>query len=86
VANEADDLLKRILDEVIDGRGALGESIGHVGKRLDSFRDETLSNFDGTFLRLENVESEVQAMRAGFFRDPFGVGDFRRRVDPGAAR
>jgi hypothetical protein len=86
VASEADDLLKRILDEVHDGRRALGESIGHVGMRLDSFRDETLSNFDGTFRRLENVESEVQAISAAFFRDPFGVGDFRRRVDPGAAR
>jgi hypothetical protein len=85
VANEADDLLKRILDEVHDGRRALGESIGHVGMRLDSFRDETLRNFAGTFARLENVESELQAISA-FFRDPFGVGDFRRRVDPGAAR
>jgi chromosome segregation ATPase len=68
VANEADDLLKRILDEVLDGRRALGESIGQVGKRLDSFRDETLSNFDGTFLRLENVESEVQAISAALAR------------------
>ncbi|MCA1732562.1 MAG: hypothetical protein LC732_03060, partial [Acidobacteria bacterium] len=68
VANEADDLLKRLLDEVLEGRRALGEGIEGVGNRLDSFRNETLSNFDGVFLRLENVESEIQAVSAALAR------------------
>jgi hypothetical protein len=63
VANEPDNLLKRVLDEVLDGRRALSEGIDGVRNRLESFRDETLTNFDGVFLRLENVESEVLNVR-----------------------
>jgi hypothetical protein len=66
VAN--DDLLKRLLDEVLEGRRELGEGIDGVRTRLDSFREETLSNFDGAFLRLENVESEVHAISAALAR------------------
>ena len=68
MANEADDLLKRLLDEVLEGRRALGEGIEGVGNRLDSFRNETLSNFDGVFGRIENVESEIQAISAAVAR------------------
>lgn len=68
MANEADDLLKRLLDEVLEGRRALGEGIEGLGDRLDSFRNETLSNFDGVFGRLGKVESEIQAVSAAVAR------------------
>jgi chromosome segregation ATPase len=66
VAN--DDLLKRVLEEVLEGRRALGEGIDGVRNRLESFRDETLSNFDGVIVRVENVESEIQAISAALAR------------------
>lgn len=68
VANEPNDLLSRILEEVLDSRRALGEGIDGVGGRLDSFRNETLTNFDGAFLRLETVESELHAVSAALTR------------------
>ena len=68
MANEADDLLKRLLDEVLEGRRTVGEGIEGLGNRIDSFRNETLSNFDGAFGRIENVESEIQAISAAVAR------------------
>jgi DNA repair exonuclease SbcCD ATPase subunit len=68
VATEPDDLLKRLLTEVLEGRRALGDGIEGVGNRLDSFRNETLGNFDGVFGRLEDVESEIQAVSAALAR------------------
>jgi hypothetical protein len=84
VAKEADDLLKRLLDEVLEGRRALGEGIEGVGNRLDSFRNETLSNFDGVFGRLENVvESEIQAISAALCRASKARP---RKIGPGGSR
>lgn len=68
MADEPDGLLNRLLQEVLEGRRALAEGIDGVRNRLDSFRDETLTNFDGAFLRLENLESEVQAVSAALAR------------------
>jgi hypothetical protein len=64
VPNEPNEMLKRILEEVLDSRRALGEGIDGVGVRLDSFRNDTLTNFDAAFLRLETVESELHAIIA----------------------
>lgn len=77
VASEADDLLRRVLDEVLEGRRALGEGIEGVRNRLDSFRDETLSNFEGVLLRLESAESEIQAISAALSRLERAVQDDR---------
>jgi chromosome segregation ATPase len=68
MADEANDLSRRILEEVLGGRRALDEGIERLGTRLDWFRDETLSNFDGAFLRIEKAESEVQAISAALGR------------------
>jgi chromosome segregation ATPase len=80
VANEPNDVLMRILQEVLDSRRVLGEGIDGVGGRLDSFRNDTLTNFDAAFRRLENVESELHAVSAALTRLEQSVeGDRARR-------
>jgi hypothetical protein len=68
VANEPNDVLMRILQEVLDSRRVLGEGIDGVGGHLDSFRNDTLTNFDAAFRRLENVEFELHAVSAALTR------------------
>ena len=44
--------------EIVNTRRALQERVDAVDRKLDSFREETLANFDSVFLRLERLESE----------------------------
>jgi len=44
--------------EIVNTRRALEERVDAVDRKLDSFREETLANFDSVFLRLERLESE----------------------------
>jgi hypothetical protein len=66
--NSGNALLKRILDEVVNGRDLLGRRIGDVQERVETLRNQTLSNFDGTFQRLERIESESSSISAGLLR------------------
>lgn len=69
MASEADDLLKRLLDEVLEGRRALGDGIEGVRTRLESFRDETLGQ-----LRRHPAPSRKRRVRDS--------GNIRRAVTP----
>ncbi|MGH7663388.1 MAG: hypothetical protein ACRENI_03690 [Gemmatimonadaceae bacterium] len=68
MADQQEDLVRRILDEVVEGRRALEERIDGVQESLDQFRLETLANFDAVFQRLERLESEYHALAAGLAR------------------
>lgn len=66
--NEGNALLKRILDEVVSGRDLLERRIDGVQERVETLRDQTHSNFDGTFQRLERIESESISISAALSR------------------
>src|SRR5438876_5543653 len=53
---------------IIDTRKALEDRVDSVDRKLDSFREETLANFDAVFLRLEQLESEYYAIFAALIR------------------
>src|SRR5207253_10959354 len=54
--------------EIVNTRWALEERVDAVDRKLDSFREETLANFDSVFLRLERLESEYYAISAALVR------------------
>ncbi len=60
--------MRRVLDELLDTRRSLEARLDDIQAGAASFRDETLSNFDGTFHRLEILEAESRAISAGLSR------------------
>ena len=68
MADDDSEMLKRILGEVVESRRVLEARLDDVQARAASSRDETLSNFDGSFQRLEALESESRALSAGLSR------------------
>lgn len=64
MADEPNDMLGRILREVIESRRALEERIDAVEVRLESFRSEALGHFDAVYRRFDSLQDEYQALRA----------------------
>ena len=58
LAREIGDTRQVLSLEIVNTRRALQERVDAVDRKLDSFREETLANFDSVFLRLERLESE----------------------------
>ena len=58
LAREIADTRQVLSLEIVNTRRALEERVDAVDRKLDSFREETLANFDSVFLRLERLESE----------------------------
>ena len=58
LAREIGDTRQVLSLEIVNTRRALEERVDAVDRKLDSFREETLANFDSVFLRLERLESE----------------------------
>jgi hypothetical protein len=66
--SEGTALLQRILHEVVSGRDLLERRIDSVQERVETLRDQTHSNFDGTFQRLERIEIESTSISAALAR------------------
>ena len=58
LAREIGDTRQVLSLEIVNTRRALQERVDAVDRKLDSFREETLADFDSVFLRLERLESE----------------------------
>jgi phage shock protein A len=79
MADEQNALLKRVLEEVVSGRDLLGRRIDDVQERVETLRNQTLSNFDGTFQRLERIESGTSSVAAALARVEVAVDGERSR-------
>jgi chromosome segregation ATPase len=56
------DLLARILDEVVHGRKAVEDRIDGVAGEVAGLRREMLSHFDAVYARFDRLETEYHAL------------------------
>jgi hypothetical protein len=57
MTDEGDELLARILDEVINGRKAVEDRIDGVAGDVAGLRREMLSHFDGLYARFRHSKA-----------------------------
>src|SRR6266542_588214 len=68
LAREIADTRQNLAHEIVNSRHALEARIDDVEEKLDSFREETVANFDEVYRRLERLESEYHAISAALLR------------------
>lgn len=68
VADEPGDLVGRLFREIVQMRQSLEERIDSVEIKVGSLRSEMLGHFDEIYRRLDRLETEYQAIRAGVTR------------------
>lgn len=81
MADETNELLARLLREVVDGRETLGERIDTVEIKIETFRSEMLGHVDELYRRIDRLETEYQAIRAALGRIEQSIAEDSVRRD-----
>lgn len=66
--DDVNEMLTRLLHEVVDVRRSFEQRIDGVENEIRSFRSEVLANFDEVYRRLDRLESEYQSLAAAVAR------------------
>lgn len=81
MADETNELLGRLLREVVETRQTLGERIDTVEIKIETFRSEMLGHVDELYRRIDRLETEYQAIRAALGRIEQSIAEDSVRRD-----
>ena len=81
MADETNELLARLLREVVDTRETLRERIDTVEIKIETFRSEMLGHVDELYRRIDRLETEYQSIRAALGRIEQSIAEDTVRRD-----